>query len=112
MDYDVYFVILPNTIYPSVISYTLAFSEPVGKYFIQVCTTTPCQLCGSTKVMEAIQNELGISAGHTTADGQFTLVEVECAGACVNGPVIAINDDYYVSYQCASLLFIDFAICS
>lgn len=72
------------------------FSEPVGKYFVQVCTTTPCELCGSSGVVEALEAELGIKVGQTTPDGLFTLGEVECAGACVNAPVVAINDDYYV----------------
>lgn len=70
--------------------------EPVGKYFIQVCTTTPCELCGASGVVEALEAELGIRVGQTTADGMFTLGEVECAGACVNAPVLSINDDYYV----------------
>jgi NADH dehydrogenase (ubiquinone) flavoprotein 2 len=57
--------------------------EPVGKYFLQVCTTTPCALCGSGNIVETIEQELGITPGHTTEDGMFTLVEVECLGACV-----------------------------
>jgi NADH dehydrogenase (ubiquinone) flavoprotein 2 len=74
------------------------YREPVGKYFLQLCTTTPCQLggCGSTKILETIKDQLKIEVGETTKDGKFTLVEVECAGACVNAPVLAINDDYYV----------------
>lgn len=74
------------------------YREPVGKYFLQLCTTTPCQLggCGSTKILETIKDHLKIEVGETTKDGKFTLVEVECAGACVNAPVLAINDDYYV----------------
>lgn len=74
--------------------------EPVGKNFLQLCTTTPCQLggCGSTKILDTIKEHLGINVGETTKDGLFTLVEVECAGACVNAPVMAINDDYYVSF--------------
>lgn len=67
----------------------------MGKYFLQLCTTTPCQLCGSDKILAALRKELGIQVGETTADKRFTLVEVECAGACVNAPVLAINDDYY-----------------
>ncbi|KAJ2962208.1 hypothetical protein NQZ79_g2608 [Umbelopsis isabellina] len=71
--------------------------EPVGKYFLQLCTTTPCQLggCGSTKILETIKDHLKLEVGETSKDGKFTLVEVECAGACVNAPVLAINDDYY-----------------
>jgi len=57
--------------------------EPVGKYFLQVCTTTPCALCGSGAIVDTIVEELGITPGHTTEDGMFTLVEVECLGACV-----------------------------
>ncbi|KAJ3305979.1 hypothetical protein HDV03_000821 [Kappamyces sp. JEL0829] len=76
-------------------SYRL-YRDPVGKYFLQVCTTTPCQLCGSESIVQAVEKELGIHVGETTNDNMFTLVEVECAGACVNAPVMAINDDYYV----------------
>lgn len=61
-----------------------------------MCTTTPCQLCNASGVLSAIQQHLGIRVGETTADQMFTLVEVECAGACVNAPVVAINDNYYV----------------
>lgn len=78
---------------------TYGFSEgrePVGKYFLQLCTTTPCELCGASEVLEALERELGIKMGESTEDKMFTLVEVECAGACVNAPVLAINDDYYV----------------
>ena len=57
--------------------------EPVGKYFLQVCTTTPCALCGSGKIVDTIASELGITPGHSTDDGMFTLAEVECLGACV-----------------------------
>ena len=58
---------------------------------------TPCQLggCGSDAIMRAIESHLGIHAGHTTPDGLFTFVEVECLGACVNAPMVQINDDYY-----------------
>ena len=71
--------------------------EPVGKYFVQLCTTTPCMLggCGSKVVQEALEKRLGIKAGESTPDGLFTLIEVECLGACVNAPMMQINDDYY-----------------
>jgi NADH dehydrogenase (ubiquinone) flavoprotein 2 len=89
----------PMRVYEVATFYTMYNRQPVGKYFLQLCTTTPCQLggCGSTKILEALKSNLGIEVGETTKDGQFTLVEVECAGACVNAPVMAINDDYYVS---------------
>ena len=63
---------------------------------MQVCTTSPCELCGASKIVKTIEDKLGIHVGETTKDGLFTLVEVECAGACVNAPVLAVNDDYYV----------------
>ncbi|KAJ1508614.1 NADH dehydrogenase [ubiquinone] flavoprotein 2, mitochondrial [Coelomomyces lativittatus] len=85
----------PMRVYEVATFYTMFNREPIGKYFLQLCTTTPCQLCGSSLVLEAIKSHLGIQVGETTADKLFTLVEVECAGACVNAPVLAINDDYY-----------------
>lgn len=75
--------------------YSMYNLAPVGKYLVQVCTTTPCMLCGSAHIMKACEEHLGIHAGETTPDGLFTLVEVECLGACVNAPMAQINDDYY-----------------
>lgn len=75
--------------------YTMYNHKPVGKHHVQVCGTTPCWLRGSDDIMKACKSKLGIEKGETTADGLFTLSEVECAGACVNAPAVAINDDYY-----------------
>ncbi|XP_035775188.1 NADH dehydrogenase [ubiquinone] flavoprotein 2, mitochondrial-like [Anopheles albimanus] len=75
--------------------YTMFMRKPTGKYHIQVCTTTPCWLCGSDEVLAACKNHLGIGVGETTKDGMFTISEVECLGACVNAPMLAVNDDYY-----------------
>ena len=75
--------------------YTMFNLEPVGTYLVQVCTTTPCWLRGSDGIRDACMKRLGIGIGETTADGEFTLVEVECLAACVNAPVVQINDDYY-----------------
>ncbi|ORY08418.1 hypothetical protein K493DRAFT_327627 [Basidiobolus meristosporus CBS 931.73] len=85
----------PMRVYEVATFYTMFNRDPVGKYFLQLCTTTPCELCGSTEILNTIQKHLGIKVGETTKDGKFTLVEVECAGACVNAPVLAVNDDYY-----------------
>lgn len=65
--------------------------------YVDTLLQTPCQLggCGSDVIMKAIESHLGIHAGETTADGLFTFVEVECLGACVNAPMVQINDDYY-----------------
>ena len=75
--------------------YTMFNLKPVGKYFLQVCKTTPCWLRGSDDVERCIKDVLKISDGETTKDGMFSLLEVECLGACVNAPILQINDDYY-----------------
>lgn len=75
--------------------YTMYNLRPVGKHVIEVCTTTPCWLRGSDKVVEACKKNLGIGFGETTADGEFTLLEVECLGACVNAPMLSYRDEYY-----------------
>ncbi|MDR3518260.1 MAG: NADH-quinone oxidoreductase subunit NuoE [Azospirillaceae bacterium] len=75
--------------------YTMFNRAPVGKHLVQVCTNTPCWLRGSDAVVSSCRRKLGIDFGETTADGQFTLVEVECLGACVNAPMIQVNDDTY-----------------
>jgi NADH-quinone oxidoreductase subunit E len=75
--------------------YTMFNLAPVGRHFVQVCTTTPCWLRGSEEVVKACEKHLGIHVGETTADGQFTLVEVECLGACVNAPMMQVGDRYY-----------------
>lgn len=75
--------------------YTMFNLKPVGEHFVQVCTTTPCWLRGSEDVVKACERKLGIHLGETTADGKFTLIEVECLGACVNAPMMQVGDDYY-----------------
>merc|ERR1711917_143291 len=69
--------------------------NPVGKYHVQVCTTTPCWLRGSDEIMAACKENLGIGPGQMTDDKLFTISEVECLGACVNAPMVQINDDFY-----------------
>ncbi|MGE5269563.1 MAG: NADH-quinone oxidoreductase subunit NuoE [Thiohalocapsa sp.] len=75
--------------------YTMFNLRPVGRYLLQACTTTPCWLRGSDDVVRTCEERLGIGIGGSTADGVFTLVEVECLGACVNAPVLQVNDDFY-----------------
>ncbi len=75
--------------------YTMYNHKPVGKHVIEICTTTPCWLRGSDDIVAAATDELGVKMGQTTDDGEFTLLEVECAGACVNAPVCAIHKEYY-----------------
>ncbi len=74
--------------------YTMFNLEPVGRFHVQVCGTTPCMLRGSDDVFEACYKR-GLRKGHTTEDGLFTLTEVECLGACANAPMVQINDDNY-----------------
>lgn len=76
----------------------------MGKYHLQVCTTTPCWLRNSDEIMKVIKSKLNIEVGETTKCKTFTLSEVECLGACVNAPMVQINDDYYVSIICSFLL--------
>lgn len=75
--------------------YTMFNLAPVGRHLLQVCTTTPCWLRGSDGIVAACEKRLGIHLGETTADGQFTLREVECLGACVNAPMLQLGDDYF-----------------
>jgi len=75
--------------------YTMFNRSKVGKYFIQLCGTTPCMICGSEDIKIAIEKHLGIKNGETTEDGLFTLLEVECLGSCANAPMLQLNDDYY-----------------
>ncbi len=85
----------PIRVYEVATFYTMFNLHPVGRHFFQICTTTPCWLRGSDEVVRACERRLGIGIGETTPDGKFTLKEVECLGACVNAPVIQVNDDFY-----------------
>ncbi|MGC6536350.1 MAG: NADH-quinone oxidoreductase subunit NuoE [Candidatus Puniceispirillaceae bacterium] len=75
--------------------YTMYNLKPVGKYFLQACTTTPCMLRGSDDMMRCIKDRYQISSGETSECGRFSLLEVECLGACVNAPILQVNDDFY-----------------
>ena len=86
--------------------YTMYNLKPVGKYFLQACTTTPCMLRGSDDMMRCIKDRLDISSGETSECGTFSLLEVECLGACVNAPILQVNDDFYedLDYQTTGAL--------
>jgi NADH dehydrogenase (ubiquinone) flavoprotein 2 len=75
--------------------YSMYMLAPIGKHHIQCCTTTPCWLRGSADIVKACEAKLGVHMGETTPDGKFTLSEVECLGACVNAPMVQINDSFY-----------------
>ena len=85
----------PIRVYEVATFYTMLNLQPVGRYLLQACTTTPCWLRGSDAVVAACERKLGLRIGGTTEDGLFTLVEVECLGACVNAPILQVNDDFY-----------------
>ncbi|KAK3718063.1 NADH:ubiquinone oxidoreductase 24 [Vermiconidia calcicola] len=85
----------PMRVYEVATFYTMYNRNPIGRFHVQCCTTTPCQLRGSDGVMKAIEEFTGLHHGETTEDKMFTFSEVECLGACVNAPMVQINDDYY-----------------
>ena len=88
--------------YEVVTFYTMYNMAPVGRHHVQVCGTTPCMLRGSDDVLDACYAK-GLKKGATTADGLFTLTEVECLGACANAPMVQINDDNYEDLTFASM---------
>src|SRR5690606_22742558 len=80
----------PIKVYEVATFYSMYNLHPVGKYLVQICTTSPCMLggCGSDKIVETCKRHLGIDFEETTKDGLFTLKDVECLGACVNAPMV------------------------
>jgi NADH-quinone oxidoreductase subunit E len=86
----------PIRVYEVATFYFMFNMKPIGKYHLQVCTTTPCWLRGSDEVTAACRKETGIQGwGETSKDGMFTMTEVECLGACVNAPILQVDDDFY-----------------
>jgi NADH-quinone oxidoreductase E subunit len=75
--------------------YTMFHSKPVGRYILQVCRTLSCALNGAERVTDVLSRKLGIKPGETDATGTFTLVEVECLGACDRAPVVMVNDHWH-----------------
>ena len=75
--------------------YSMFNLKPIGKNYIQICRTTPCWLRGSDKLLNIAKEVTGCSLGDTSEDKKFTVVEVECLGACCNAPMVQINDYYY-----------------
>jgi len=85
----------PARVHGVVSFYTMFNVRPVGRYHIQVCRTLSCALRGAEQMTGFIKKTLGIEVGQTTADGKFTLSEVECLASCGTAPMMQINDDYY-----------------
>ena len=75
--------------------YSMFNLSPVGKYFLQVCTTTPCLIRGADKIVKVCKQKISEKENHITKNGECSWAEVECLGACVNAPMMQINEDYY-----------------
>jgi NADH-quinone oxidoreductase subunit E len=75
--------------------YTTFHRDPIGKYLIQVCTNISCSLLGAEHLVEYLKRKLGVEINQTTPDKKFTLVTVECLGACDSAPIMMINNEYY-----------------
>lgn len=96
MDYVAELLSMPRIrVYEVATFYSMFNLKPVGRYFVQVCRTTPCWLRGADELTETCRRKFGTEAGEVTEDGNFTFVEVECLGACVHAPMVQINDTYY-----------------
>ena len=96
MKYIAKFLALPYIkVYEVATFYTMYNLSPVGKYFVQVCTTTPCMIRGANKIVEACKEKISDKENELLNDKNCSWMEVECLGACVNAPMMQINDDYY-----------------
>jgi NADH-quinone oxidoreductase E subunit len=96
MKYIAKFLEMPYIkVYEVATFYTMYNLSPVGKYFVQVCTTTPCMIRGANKLVEACKEKISENESELSSDKSCSWMEVECLGACVNAPMMQINDDYY-----------------
>ena len=93
----------PIQVYEVATFYDLFYTQPVGKHQLRVCTNISCMLRGSDGVVDHIRNRLGIGPGETTADGKFTLFEVECLGACGGAPMMMVGNEYFENLDEGSL---------
>ena len=93
----------PMRVYEVATFYLMYNTKPIGRFHLQVCGTTPCWLRGSDEVLRACKAAGALKGyGDTSADGNFTLTEVECLGGCVNAPLLQVDDDYYEDMDYAS----------
>ena len=83
------------SVYEIATFYSMYNLAPVGKHFVQVCTTTPCLIRGADKIVKLCKEKIASSENTLSKDGTCSWMEVECLGACVNAPMIQVNDDYY-----------------
>ena len=90
-----YLDMAPIAVYEVATFYSMYELSPVGTHKICVCTNISCMLCGSEEIVARLESRLGIKLGETTADGKFTLKEVECLGACVNAPMLQLGNVFH-----------------
>ena len=96
MKYIAKFLSMPYIkVYEVATFYTMYNLAPVGKFFFQICTTTPCMIRGSNKLVEVCKKNISKNESEISNNGKYSWMEVECLGACVNAPMLQINDDYY-----------------
>ena len=96
MKYIAKFLDMPYIkVYEVATFYTMYNLSPVGNYFVQVCTTTPCMIRGANQLVEACKEKISENENQLSTDKNCSWMEVECLGACVNAPMMQINDDYY-----------------
>ena len=96
MKYIAKFLDMPYIkVYEVATFYSMYNLSPVGKYFFQVCTTTPCMLRGAYDLVKVCKNKISEKENVLSDDGKISWMEVECLGACVNAPMMQVNDDYY-----------------
>ncbi len=96
MKYIAKFLSMPYIkVYEVATFYSMYNLTPVGKFFYQVCTTTPCMLRGAYKLVDVCKKKISNKENEISSDGNFSWMEVECLGACINAPMIQINDEYY-----------------
>ncbi len=96
MKYIAKFLDMPYIqVYEVATFYTMYNLAPVGEYFFQVCTTTPCMLRGAYKLVDVCKNKISKNENEISKDKKISWIEVECLGACVNAPMMQINDDYF-----------------
>ena len=96
MKYIAKFLNMPYIkVYEVATFYSMYNLSPVGKFFYQVCTTTPCMLRGAYKLVDVCKKKISSKENEISSDGNSSWMEVECLGACINAPMIQINDEYY-----------------
>lgn len=89
--------ISPVKVYSVVTFYTMYYTRPMGRHVIQVCRNLSCSLLGARELIEYLSGKLGVDVGGTTPDGRFSLLTVECLGACGDAPMMQVNDDFHMN---------------